>query len=299
MTAIVAAEPFTITAPGVYEVPEDIYHADPVPTGSLSVSGAKRLLPPSCPAIFAHERAHGRRDRRAFDFGHAAHTKVLGTGAEMVIVQKTAKDGTRSDADDYKTKSAQDHRDEIRAAGKVPVLAEEALTVDAMAAAILDHPIARSLFNPDYGQPEQSLFWVDEQTGTWLRSRLDWLPNPMNDRMIIADYKTSLTANPAEFERHAVNFGYHMQAPWYVDAALDLELAESAEFVFVVQEKTAPYLVSVIQLDLTAMQIGRSLNRRAIDTYTRCVAEDRWPGYTDDVALVSVPGWYARQHEEN
>lgn len=288
-----------ITEPGVYDgLPEDVYHSDPIPEGSLSVSGAKRLLPPSCPAIFHHERTHGRPDKRAFDFGHAAHAKILGVGSEIVTVQRTAKDGSKSDAEDYKTKSAQEHRDEIRAAGKVPLLASERVEVDAMADALTRHPIARTLFNPDHGRPEQSLFWTDTEFGIWRRSRFDWLPNPRNGRMIIADYKTAQTANPNEFERPMANFGYAMQAAWYTDAAVDLELAESAEFVFVVQEKTPPYLVSVIQPDLIAMRTGRSRNRRAIETYARCAAAGEWPGYGDDVSLVSVPYWYARQEED-
>ncbi len=34
-----------ITAPGVYVIPADDYHADPVPGGSISASGARRILP--------------------------------------------------------------------------------------------------------------------------------------------------------------------------------------------------------------------------------------------------------------
>lgn len=296
MTVVATHE---VTEPGVYDgIPDEVYHRDPVPEGSLSVSGAKRLLPPSCPAIFKWERDHGRPDKHAFDFGHAAHAKVLGVGAEIVTVQRTAKDGTVSDAENYQTKSAQEHRDEIRAAGKVPLLASERAEVDAMATALFAHPIARTLFNPEHGQPEQSLFWPDAEFHIWRRARLDWLPNPLNDRMIVADYKSAVTANPDEFERPMANFGYAMQAAWYTDAVVDLGLAESAEFLFVVQEKTPPYLVSVIQPDLLAMRTGRSRNRRAIETYARCAAADEWPGYRDDVSLVSVPYWYARQEEE-
>jgi hypothetical protein len=75
-----------ITQPGVYDLPADVYHADPVPAelgGSLSSSGAKLLLPPSCPAIYQWARTHPTYSD-AFDFGHAAHKKVLGAGAEIV-----------------------------------------------------------------------------------------------------------------------------------------------------------------------------------------------------------------------
>lgn len=296
MTAVATHE---VTEPGVYEISEEIYHRDPVPAGSLSVSGAKRLLPPSCPAIFAWERTH-RRVSRAFDFGHAAHAKVLGVGAEIVVVQQTAKDGTKSDAEDYRTKSAQAHRDEIRASERVPLLASELAQVDAMTASLYEHPVARTLLSPDYGQPEQSLFWRDPETGIWRRSRLDWMPTPTGDGlMIVSDYKTADSASPAAFERAMANFGYDMQADWYTDAAVSLGLCERAEFLFIVQSKMPPFLVSVVQPDLIAMSTGRRRNRRAIETYARCVAEDNWPGYADDVTLVSVPQWHVRANEED
>lgn len=40
---------WTITEPGVYDLPAEVYHADPVEGGSLSSTGARKLLPPSCP----------------------------------------------------------------------------------------------------------------------------------------------------------------------------------------------------------------------------------------------------------
>ncbi|MBO0827768.1 MAG: hypothetical protein J2P24_08300 [Streptosporangiales bacterium] len=47
-----------ITEPGVYNLPAAVYHADPVPGGSLSQSGAKKLLPPSCPALYRYWADH-------------------------------------------------------------------------------------------------------------------------------------------------------------------------------------------------------------------------------------------------
>jgi len=42
MTAAVGG--IQVTAPGVYDIPAEAYHADPVPGGSLSASGARDLL---------------------------------------------------------------------------------------------------------------------------------------------------------------------------------------------------------------------------------------------------------------
>lgn len=277
-----------ITEPGVYEMSNDEYHADPVPGGSLSCTGAQRLLPPSCPAIFDWLRRHPREPTDAFDFGHAAHDAVLGKGPEIV----------RLDFDSRRTNEYKAMAEEVRARGGVPLLPKAYRQVQEMADALRRHPIAGVLLQPGAGVAEASLFWVDGDSGVHRRARLDWLPNPTGGRMIIADYKTSDSANPDKFAKSAANFGYHQQHPWYVDAVTALGLADDPQFVFVVQEKEPPYLVSVVQLDSTAVRIGGRLNRQAIDIYAECDSTGHWPAYTDDVALVSLPGWYERKYED-
>jgi hypothetical protein len=283
----VTTDAVTIDTPGVYTITDTEYFADPV-GGSLSASGARQLLPPHCPAVYHYERTHPRESTTVFDIGHAAHSLILGAGAGISPV----------DADDWRTKAAKDQRDEIRASGRVPLLTADYEHVQGMAAAVRDHPVAADLLDPDTGAPEQSLFWVDDETGIWRRARLDWLPHPTRDRMIIVDYKTAASADPDAFAKAAANYGYHQQDAWYRDAVTALDLDDNPAFVFVVQEKTPPYLVSVIELDSTALRIGRGRNRRAIDIYTECTTTGIWPGYGDDVTLVALPTWYERTNEE-
>jgi PDDEXK-like domain of unknown function (DUF3799) len=285
MTAVVGVTaPAEITLPGVYLIEADIYHADPVPQrlgGSLSVSGAKKLLPPNCPAVFNYERQHGRPPKAVFDFGHAAHELVLGIGAGIVSV----------DADSWRTKASQEAKAAAYAEGKVPLKAADVAVVEAMADAIREHPIASVLLNPDGGEPEQALFRQDEQEGVWLRSMLDWLPHAGDGRMVIPDYKTAISASPSEFAKAAAKYKYHMQDAFYRDMVVGLGLADEVAFVFIVQEKAPPYLVTVVELDSEAVRIGRELNREAIDLYAQCESSGVWPGYSSEVELVSLPAW--------
>lgn len=270
----------TVTEPGVYEMPAETYHADPVPEGSLSQSGAKTLL--RAPALFAYEREHGRAPTKAMDFGQAAHARLLGTGPEIVVV----------DADDWKTKAAQDTRKGAHADGAVAMLAREVEQLDAMVRKLREHPVAAALLQPESGTPEQSLFWRDAPTGVWRRARLDWLPHARPDgRLFVADYKSARSAEKSDLEKAIDNYGYHQQADWYLDGIRALGLAADPVFLFVFQEKTPPYLVNVVQPDAMALRIGRHLNRQAIDLYAECVRTGRWPGYSDDVELVGVPGY--------
>jgi hypothetical protein len=288
VSAPAVERPAVITEPGLYDgMSDDVYHGDPVPAGSLSSSGARRILPPKTPAHFAYERANGRAPKPVFDLGHAAHRLVLGVGMDFEVVE----------ADDWRTKAAREQRDSAYTAGKVPLLAADHQRVQAMAAALKRHRLAAALLDPATGVAEQSAFWADPETGVWRRARFDFLRNRATGPTLIVDYKTAESADPEQFRRSAAKFGYHMQDPWYVDAATGLGLADDPEFLFVVQEKNPPYLVSVVRLDQEARAAGRERNRSAIDVFARCTQSGQWPGYGDEINTVSLPPYALRTEE--
>ena len=270
-------------APGVHDIPEADYFGA---TEALSCSGAKLLLPPSCPAMFRY-RQENPEYKDVFDFGSAAHKFVLGAGPEIVIIN----------ADDWKTKAAREERDAARAEGKTPLLPADARKVTGMATAIWQHPLASALLNPDRGgHPERSLFWTDEETGIPRRCRVDWLPEPGRGRFIVTDYKSCSSADPAAIAKAVANYGYHQQDAWYLDGVRAL-LDEDPAFVFVFQEKTEPYLVTVVQLDEDARAAGRARNRQAIERFRDCTEAGIWPGYAEDIIPISLPLWALRDLE--
>jgi hypothetical protein len=285
MTADTAAAPSGVAAPGpgVYDIPAETYHADTV---SLSSSGARKLL--ESPAKFRYEQDHPQPPKKAFDFGTAAHKEVLGVGPELLIV----------DADDWKTKAAQTERDEAYARDAVPLLRREYEQVRAMAKALHGHPVARVLFEPGSGVAEQSFYWLDRRTEVMRRARLDWCPHPDRfPRLIIPDYKSARDASTRAIEKAIFEYGYFQQGPWYMDAARAW-VADDVAFVLVVQEKTPPYLVNVVEMTPDAVRLGTRLNRRAIDLFAECRATGVWPGYGDDIKHVSLPPWAEKQVEE-
>ncbi|WP_326768594.1 PD-(D/E)XK nuclease-like domain-containing protein [Streptomyces sp. NBC_01591] len=272
--------------PGIYpNLPMEAYHGD---RGSLSSSGARKLLPPSCPALFRYEQDHPQLPKKAFDVGNAAHKLVLGEGPNLV----------RIDASEWRTAAVKAVVADVRAAGGVPLKPAEYDQVQAMADAIRRHPVASVLFAPESGRPEVSMFWTDGPTGITRRARFDWLPHPRSGRLIIPDYKTCRSAEPSALARAVDEYGYHCQDDWYRAAARAAGLAEDPAMVFVCQEKTAPYLVTVIELDAAARRIGAAKNRRAIDVFARCTETGYWPGYSDDITYLSLPVWAERRDEE-
>lgn len=269
-----------ITEPGIYpDVSESEYHADPVAGGSLSSTGARRILPPGCPAKFRHGQQHPTPPSTAMNFGSAAHTRVLGAGPQLAKVP----------AKDWRTKNAKMMRQVALAFDRIPVLPAEFSTVEAMADAIKAHPLASTLLDPDRGVPERTIVWQDETTGVWCRARLDWIPFGTR---FFTDYKTAISAEQESFGRSVYTYGYHQQAAWYLDGVQALGLADTdAAFLFIVQEKDPPYLVTVNELDATALEVGRARNRWARTVYAECVKAEKWPGYSDDVSQISLPQW--------
>jgi hypothetical protein len=275
----------TAVAGVVDDLPDDQYHAQ----GALSSSGARTLLKPGGPAIYAWRRAHPEPHKSAYDLGHAAHLQVLGAGPKVVVV----------DAADWRTKAAKEQREAAYAEGAVPLLREQYWGVREMASALASHPLAGPLLNPDHGVAEQSLFWTDPATGVPCRARIDWRTQLADGRTVVVDYKTTHSAAPDALARAVAEYGYHTQGAFYLDGARTLGLADDdAVFLLIAQEKTPPYLASVRQLDAAAMRIGHADARRAREMWRDCTAAGTWPGYPVEVEFLSLPPWFENQHAE-
>jgi hypothetical protein len=279
----------TLEAPVVRnDLTAEEYHADKT---SISSSGLRALLDPGCPAQFKYDRDNPKPSKREFDLGHAAHRLVLGVGEELEPL----------DFDNYLTKAAKTARDEARDAGAVPLLTHEWEQVQAMAAAIRQHPLAGPLFTPGAGVAEQSIFWTDWKTGARCRCRPDWMPNRGDGRLIVCDYKTAKAVDPTALQRAVYERGYHAQAAFYLDGVKAAGLAGDQEpaFVFVFQSKTPPYLVHLVELDFPALALGAARNEKALRRYAECERTGIWPGFNDRITYLPLPPWAERKdHEE-
>ena len=270
----------TGVTPGAYDIPADVYHADPVPGGSLSSTGVRRLATKS-PATFRWHLDNPQPYKAAFDFGTAAHKLVLDDGPELVVV----------DADRWDTKTVKAEVAAIRAQGKLPLKQAAFDQVQAMAAALREHPEAAELCEPGSGTAELSLFWEVED-GVWGRGRYDWLRHDGRG----VDYKSTRSAHPNDLPKAVHDYGYHQQQEWYTDGGLALGLVdEERPFSFVFQEKEPPYLVTVTTLDPVARHIGRHLNQVGVNAYRWCLAHGEWPGYRP-APYTSLPAWVERQY---
>jgi len=274
--------------PGIYELTDEEYFGPELASTTLSSTGARELLKPGGPARFRHAIDNGTLEvKREFDLGHAVHTLVLGAGPEPVVVIGTGKDpeSWRTDADKAKVAA-------LRADGKVPLRAADMVAAYAMADAVKVHPLAAKLLRD--GKPERTLIWRDPATGVMCRAKADWLRKDG-----IVDLKTCESAAPDALSKAAHNYGYAIQAPFYLRGLRSESWRFMSPygpvepfFVHIAVEKTPPYLVHVNQLTERAMAWGERQVSQALEIFRDCTAAGEWPGYpTDEITDIDLPAW--------
>lgn len=263
----------------VLDMPEAEYHAHP----ALSSTGARKIL--ESPATFKYWREHPEPPRAAFDVGTAAHSKVLGVGAQIAVIptEMLASNGAAS------TRDAKEFIAEARAAGFVPVKEDVAAEVDEMAEAILAHEEARALLEQP-GNPEVSVFGTDPDTGVEMRARFDYLPDFTADDAWAVDLKTARTASPDGFARAVADHRYDIQQEWYLHLYALVTGDFTARMKFIVVEKEPPHLVGVHPLSAEFADMGRRRVRQALEKYAACAAAGIWPGYPKSEPL-QPPTW--------
>lgn len=287
-----------IDKPGIYDLPEPDYRADPCPQPSLSAGVAHTLIERTPRhAWLEHPRLNPDwqpEQKTAFNLGKAAHAWLCEGEQRFVVIE----------ADDWRGKAAKEAREAAYAAGKTPLLEADRDRVLAMvraARAQLKHTEdAANAFVPGAGVPERTV--IAEMGGVWCRCRPDWLPLPSQIRhhCLVFDYKTtSSSANPEDWGRGPLfDHGNDIRAAFYTRAIAAVTGAE-VHYQFVVQETEPPYALSVIALAGDAMEIGRRKAERAIEIWRRCLERNWWPGYPRLTAYVSPPVWQERRWLED
>lgn len=149
-----------------------------------------------------------------------------------------------------------------------------------------------------HGAAEVSAFWIDEATGMQCRCRPDWVHDCGDAGVILLDLKTYSDASPAEFRRQVARKRYHVQDAFYSDGYAAASGLRVLGFVFVAVETEYPFAASALMLDDIAKDTGRALYRRDLATYAECMRTAAWPGYSDQIEIISLPAWATINHNE-
>lgn len=113
----------------------------------------------------------------------------------------------------------------------------------------------------------------------------------------IIDYKTSVSAKPDEFFRHAARLGYFMKMAMQHDMFVEAYGHAPRSVNLLVQEKKSPFIPALIRLTDEQLRIGRIQLRSAMEIYKACKKANSWPGYSmgNPVIEMETPEWFKKQ----
>lgn len=229
------------------------------------------------PLHFKYEQDNPKEDTKSLSFGRAAHKYIL------------EKDDFFNDfaiepVVDRRTKAGREefYAFEESLGEKESISMEDYQKILQMYDAIQSNPVAVALLT---GEHEKDFFWVDDLTGEKCKCRPDCL-SQYEGKKYIVDYKTTDSCEDGHFERSCRKYGYKFQAGMYTEGVFQ-NTFEQYGFVFVAQEKTAPYAVRVYFCTPEFVAQGYDQFRQLIGIYHQCKTSGNWYGYEGPENLVT------------
>ena len=224
------------------------------------------------PLHFKYAIEHPEEPTAALEFGSAAHKFILEENdfdreyAIMPILDRRTKAGKEA----YE-KFVEEHE------GQRTISMADMDIIREMKDAIKSNKTAAEiLLNPN-AIYEQSYFWTDPQTGEAVKCRPDCITE-WNGKKYIVDYKTTDSCEDGHFERSCRKYGYKLQSGMYREGVFQSTL-DDCGFIFVAQEKKAPYAVRVYICTEEFISQGYDQYRELLGTYHWCKEHDNWFGY--------------------
>ncbi len=274
-----------MTAEFLPDIKADAYHQLP----GLSSSIATTLImksPLHAWMQHPHYGGKGKKPTKAMNLGTVVHALVLGAGKEYAVLEY----------DNYKTKLAQEARDVAIVRGLVPILAHEHDEAVVIAAKVT-HGLSERGFDLN-GRSELAFTWGEPSLSGPVRCR-GMADHVWVDRGVILDLKIVSDAEPSSVMKSAERFGYAIQAAAYSRAlaAVRPELAGRVDFLFAFCETEPPYAMNLSRPDGVFREIGERRWLRAVESWGKSVAANKWDGY-DGINYLTSPPW-ALTSEEN
>jgi hypothetical protein len=202
---------------------------------------------------------------------------------------------------DRRTKEGKALWAEIITSGRTPLSADDMQRIRDMTASAKAHPITGVIFGQPGGAAEQSLFWVDAETGAHCKIRPDYAVPPckMFPNGLVVDGKTGEDMSASGFAKYAMNWELYVQAAFYADGFQIIHgTKEPPAFVWLAQEKAAPYASAYYTASADFLEHGRKKYRPLMRLWADCMAKGVWPGYPQTVQPLDLPVWAQRQITE-
>lgn len=239
------------------------------------------------PLHYRHRCEHPAAETEPMRIGRAVHAAVL--EPERFAADYVVFGGPRRQGKVWEAFEAQALRD-----GKEILKVAEHERCLEIAAAVRAHPRAAQLLS--LGRAEQAIVWRDEETGLWIKGRMDWLCDAPGDAAL-GDLKVTAELDKYRIAAGVARLGHHVQIALYMRGLRALGLLMPAKLIAV--EAEAPYDVAVFSLEGDTLTAGDEEAGRLLRRVAECVEAGDWPGrYGAEESPLDLPGWVFTDAEE-
>ncbi len=282
--------------PGVYQISNEEYHA------AEGISRSALWTFKQLPQKYWYEYVSGKykrpKETEAFVIGDMVHTLLLEPQMfderyymrpelEKLPPEVRMKDVGKEQFEQVKSarKAVQDRNNAIieeygSPEGRSIISANQFELVRAMVDSLESQEIVRQIVSKQ-ARVEQSIFWIDEETGVLCKARPDVWNNPL-----CGDLKTTESASYRDFQYSAMKYGYFVQAAMIYEALKSIGEAYD-KFIFMCVEKKLPHAVGLYLLDDEALQFGLDLFHQLLRQYAECHHTGIYPDY--GVQMLMIP----------
>ncbi len=260
----------------IRNMPMDVYHGQPCVGPSISSSQLRTIFSKSLAHYWNQSPLNPDRepfqDTEATILGRAAHHLLLGEGEfnRFFVLRPTkAPDGR-----DWHgaNKTCKDWLAEQALEGLTVIKPDQLDYIKGMSQSLAREPALQGgILN---GHVELSMFYPDPETGIWVKSRPDAVPNDADG----ADLKCVADVFDDGISRGLGDRGYHQQAALTFEAVRYVFGRTMENFFLVYVEQKRPHSVRVDTIHPDDVQAGIEENSAALQLFSRALSDNYWPG---------------------
>jgi hypothetical protein len=227
----------------------------------------------------AHYHANVRKFSPSFALGRATHSYILEDESKLVVYEGRRYDGMKYPKSDGPVKAYLDWKATVPSGVQI-VSSAEMWDVRGMRMAIDRHPTARGLLT---GFREEYIQWESADGHPCAGTPDVW--RIRDGQLDVTELKTDDCVEPGSFRSAALRYSYHAQLCWYATGIMLRSLdppPRLGKLSIVAVESSAPYCVTVVELDENDIAEGNALWRGWLARLAQCEALGEWPGYTSE-----------------
>ena len=233
------------------DIPNEDYHAGV----GISSSYIRRFGQSQLHAI-----EHKQESTPNLKFGTAAHALIV-EGQEAFDKEVRVLTGSPY------TKAYKEEKAEYEEQGFIVLKEDDVKLIQSMKDSMVYE--GNAYLNAKGKVAEASIYWYEEDV--LCKCRPDMLCPPLKEpnsdnKIVIIDYKTTISCEPFAFNKSVKKYGYDMQAAWY-RRGLSMAGYDVKDFVFIAQEKVHPYASKVFRITKEQMDFVWTMMESYLNDY--------------------------------